>query len=90
MPTITILVKGKVQGVYYRQSTREKAEQLGITGTVKNLADKSVEIRATGTEEQLKLLEEWCRQGPPGAIVSEVITTTLPPTKYDGFKIERR
>jgi len=83
-------VRGKVQGVYYRQSTREKATQLGVTGTVKNLTDKSVEIRASGTAEQLKLLEDWCRQGPPGAIVTEVITSSLPPTEYEGFKIERR
>ena len=90
MPTIIILVKGKVQGVYFRQSTRELATQLGVTGTVKNLADKSVEIRASGTAEQLKLLEDWCKQGPPGAKVTDVITSTLPPTEYDGFKIDRR
>ena len=78
-----------MQGVYYRQSTREKAHQLGVTGTVKNLADETVEILASGTPEQLHLLKEWCRQGPPRALVSDVQEEILAPKNFDGFRIVR-
>ena len=67
-----IIVEGKVQGVFYRQSAKEKANNFGIKGTVKNCGDDSVEIIATGEEEQLKLFIEWCREGPPKAIVSSL------------------
>ena len=53
LQTISVIVKGNVQGVYYRQSTREQARIFQITGTVKNLRDGTVEIIATGTQEQL-------------------------------------
>ncbi|MEO5681559.1 MAG: acylphosphatase [Chitinophagaceae bacterium] len=72
LQTISILVKGKVQGVYYRQSTREKALLLGIAGTVCNLPDHSVQIMATGEKEQLDKLRDWCRQGPSRAVVTSV------------------
>ena len=78
-----------MQGVYYRQSTREKAQQLGVTGTVKNLADDTVEILASGTPEQLHLLKDWCRQGPPRALVTEVQEEILTPKNFDGFRIVR-
>jgi len=69
LQTISIIVKGRVQGVFYRQSAQEKATALGITGTVRNLPDKSVQIIATGTKGQLDTLLAWCRQGPPRAAV---------------------
>ncbi len=90
MQTIRLIIKGKVQGVYYRQSTREKAQQLGITGTVKNLADETVEILACGTPEQLQQLKEWCRQGPTRALVTDVLEEVLPHQEFYGFRIERR
>ena len=89
MQTIRLIIKGKVQGVYYRQSTREKAQQLGITGTVKNLADETVEIRASGTPEQLQQLKEWCKQGPSRALVTDVHEESLAPENFDGFRIVR-
>jgi len=70
--TISIIVKGKVQGVYYRQTTQEKATMLGITGTVRNLPDRSVKIIATGEKAQLDKLLAWCRQGPSRAQVSGI------------------
>jgi acylphosphatase len=72
LQTISIIVKGKVQGVYYRQTTQEKAMALGINGTVRNLPDRSVKILATGTKEQLDKLLAWCRQGPSRAEVSDI------------------
>ncbi|NML21033.1 acylphosphatase [Pseudoflavitalea sp. G-6-1-2] len=87
--TYSITVKGKVQGVYYRQSTKEKALQLGITGYVKNQPDGSVKILASGTTEQLLQLVMWCKQGPARAEVASVDVETVAPHAFFGFSIER-
>ncbi|MFN7014688.1 MAG: acylphosphatase, partial [Bacteroidia bacterium] len=55
-----IQVIGKVQGVYYRQSTRDKALELSLKGTVQNLPDGSVLIHAEGSEEKIRELISWC------------------------------
>jgi acylphosphatase len=87
--TISIKVSGKVQGVFFRQSTKEKARELGITGFVRNEADDTVLIKATGTEEQLEQLKDWCKTGPPKARVSGIEITRLPLERFDSFFIER-
>ncbi len=87
--TISILVKGKVQGVFYRQSTREKALALGITGSVRNNPDESVSITATGTKTQLDDLLSWCRQGPPRAVVTELEWKEEELRLYNGFIVEK-
>ena len=87
--TVKLIVEGKVQGVFYRQSTREKAVALGLTGTVKNLPDGHVEIIATGTAEQLQQLKQWCNQGPPRAVVTKVSSTPLPLQPFKNFLIIR-
>ena len=89
MKTIRIVVSGKVQGVYFRQSTKEMAQQLGITGTVKNLSNGSVEVIATGIGQQLQLLADWCHQGPPRARVDDVQTSLLPYEQFTDFKVTR-
>ena len=87
--TISIHIQGKVQGVYYRQSTKEKAIELGITGLVRNEPDGSVHVIATGIAEKLQALAEWCKKGPPRAVVTNVETTTLEARCFDGFSITR-
>ncbi len=87
--TISITITGKVQGVYYRQSTREKALELGITGEVKNLRDGTVFILATGTKEQLDELTAWCKTGPSRAVVSDITITELPFQEFIHFLIVR-
>ena len=87
MKTISITVKGKVQGVYFRHYTKTKAEALGITGTVINLPDGSVFIIATGEDYQLSDLVNYCRQGPPKAIVSEIIKEEILLQNFTGFQI---
>jgi len=87
--TVKLIVEGKVQGVFYRQSTREKAVALGLTGTVKNLPDGHVEIIATGTAEQLQQLKQWCNLGPPRAVVTKVSSTPLPLQPFKNFLIIR-
>ena len=67
-------IRGRVQGVFYRQSTMETARRLGVTGWVRNLPDGSVEAVAEGPAEAVRALLDWCRQGPPAA---EVISIDL-------------
>lgn len=87
--TITITVSGKVQGVYYRQSTKEKALELGVKGQVKNLRDGKVQIIATGTELQLSAFLNWCKKGPPRAEVAGVEISETSLTHFDQFRIVR-
>jgi acylphosphatase len=67
-----IYVDGVVQGVHYRESTREEAERLGITGWVKNLSDGRVEIKAEGESEALEQFLVWLHHGPAHARVNQV------------------
>jgi acylphosphatase len=78
MPTIPsqarirLIVKGRVQGVYFRASTVQQARHLGLTGWVMNRQDGSVELVAEGRSDGIEELIAWCRQGPPEARVDEV------------------
>jgi len=85
--TKKIIVTGKVQGVFFRQSAKMTARSLGITGYVKNMPDGSVFIIATGTEIQLFKLIEWCHQGPLRAEVLFVESANLPIQKFLKFSI---
>ena len=87
MQTVSIIVEGLVQGVYYRQSTKAKATETGITGEVKNKKDGSVHIIATGSEEQLQQLIEWCKKGPDMAIVTNVKVEKMAFKTFSGFTI---
>jgi acylphosphatase len=69
---LAIHVTGKVQGVFFRASTREKATSLGIKGYVRNEWDGSVYIEAEGEQDTLNKLIAWCKQGPPHAVVEKV------------------
>jgi acylphosphatase len=63
-------VSGRVQGVFFRASTRDRAQQLGLNGRASNLPDGRVEVIASGTEEGLAALQRWLREGPPQARVT--------------------
>jgi acylphosphatase len=89
MQSVSITVKGKVQGVFYRQSTKETATGLGVTGEVKNLANGDVYMIATGTEEQLEKLIQWCKKGPERAVVTDVLVEDRPLQRFDKFRIVR-
>jgi len=65
-------VEGRVQGVWFRESTRREAVALGITGYAQNLSDGSVRVLACGDPAALDRLAEWLRRGPPLARVSRV------------------
>lgn len=66
------LISGRVQGVFYRASTAERARALGLTGYAKNLPDGRVEVLAWGEESAVKELCEWLWRGPPAAKVERV------------------
>lgn len=66
-------VKGRVQGVWFRDFTQKEATKLGLTGEVKNLPDGNVRVIAEGNEKDLKALEKIINQGPPLAHVQEVV-----------------
>jgi len=87
--TISIMVTGKVQGVFYRQSTKEIAQRLSISGQIKNLQNGNVEIIATGTKEQLDKLIDWCKHGPPKAVVTDIYWKELPLQEFKQFTIVR-
>jgi len=89
MQTMRIKVEGKVQGVFFRQSTFEKANQLEIKGTVKNCDDDTVEIVASGTKEQVDKLIAWCWHGPPRAKVTNVTAQELSLQTFNNFSIIR-
>lgn len=85
----TIVVSGKVQGVFFRESARKQAENLGLHGLVRNLPDGRVHIEAEGTEENLNTFREWCANGPPRAVVEKVEVKPGEIVHYESFKVVR-
>ena len=65
-------VKGRVQGVFFRETTKRQAQLLGLTGHAVNCADGSVEVLACGSQEQVQQLADWLWQGPAMARVNQV------------------
>lgn len=69
---VRLKIVGRVQGVFYRQSTKERAVSLGLTGWVKNDADGGVSVEVQGARERVDELIRWCKSGPPSAHVRQV------------------
>jgi acylphosphatase len=72
MSAARFFVKGRVQGVWFRASTREQARTLGVRGYARNLDDGRVEVLAAGDGAAIDALAQWLRQGPPNARVDAV------------------
>jgi len=84
-----IVIEGIVQGVFYRASTIEESSKLGLTGWVKNCSDGRVEAVFEGEIDKIEQIVEWCKKGPPGAVVSNVETVLERATgEYDSFTIK--
>ena len=90
MPTIHLIVSGKVQGVFFRATAKDVADEIGITGWVRNAADGNVEAVARGTEEQLQKFIEWCKKGPPEAIVTGVKISPADDKEFEKFNVIRK
>jgi acylphosphatase len=71
-------VAGRVQGVFFRASARQRAQALGVTGHARNLADGRVEVLACGPRDAVDALCQWLWQGPPAASVTSVDVEDLP------------
>lgn len=87
MSCLRFIVTGRVQGVFFRASTRERATALGLTGRAINREDGSVEVVACGEAPALEALHRWLRRGPPAAHVTAVTVESQPdpdpiPTKF--------
>jgi len=89
MPTIQLIISGKVQGVYFRASAKEKADSLGLKGWVRNTRDGNVELVASGHYEKLAEMRDWCSHGPAGARVERVEEYSLQDGDFDSFEIRR-
>ncbi|NWL78147.1 acylphosphatase [Pseudomonas taiwanensis] len=82
-------VSGKVQGVYYRQSTQQQADQLELDGWVRNVADGRVEVLLEGEEEAVRSMAAWLEQGPADAKVTGVELQEQPVQGITGFIVRR-
>ena len=87
MVNYTIIVSGKVQGVFYRATARDVARQLGLTGIVRNESSGDVYIEAQGEREALDKLVEWCKIGPRNARVTNLDVKEGKPKSYADFCI---
>jgi len=85
---VHVIVSGQVQGVWFRASTKQKAEELGLTGWVRNTPNGSVEAVFEGEEEIIKKMIDWCHSGPPMAKVDNIIVKKQQKTiGFNGFSI---
>ena len=83
-----LLISGRVQGVWYRASTRQEACALELVGWVRNLRDGRVEVLAEGPREALEALLRWCHEGPPAATVVEVdVNWSESSGEFAGFEL---
>lgn len=89
MPTKHLLIKGKVQGVFFRATAKDVAQTLGVTGWIKNTEAGDVEATVSGTEEQLNAFIDWCKKGPSSAVVKKVHVYEEQETAFEKFTVVR-
>jgi acylphosphatase len=89
MKHFSIRITGKVQGVFFRASAKEKADELKITGTARNNVNGSVSIEAEGEEQNLMHFAEWCKEGPPLSLVERCEIEEQPLQYFKNFSIKR-
>ena len=82
-----VVVTGRVQGVFFRDTCQRVASGLGVRGWVRNRGDGAVELVAEGPPDRVEQLVGWCRQGPPRAQVTGVDVSGEPPAGERGFRI---
>lgn len=88
MKNVRAYISGRVQGVWFRASTLEKALEYGVNGTVRNLVDGRVELVVSGEDERVDRLLRWAETGPPMSAVDRVEREDLPPTEeFTDFRI---
>ena len=89
--TYKLQISGKVQGVWFRASAKDKALSLGLTGKIWNERDGNVGAIVQGPEEKIKSFIEWCKKGPPHAKVDNVFSQEISDESiYRGFEIVKK
>lgn len=89
MKHYTLRVSGKVQGVFFRASTKDEADQLGVKGFVRNELNGDVYIEAEGAEDKMKLFLEWCARGPSRARVDSLDVKEGVEKNFTVFEVRR-
>ncbi len=84
---IHAIVTGKVQGVFFRDSARQKAQSLNLSGWIKNLPNGCVELVACGDRDPIMMLTEWLWEGPPAAEVNNVTWEEIPEENHKEFSV---
>ena len=84
-----VFVSGIVQGVGYRFATLDAAKQMGVSGWVRNLPDNRVEAVFEGTKAAIENMIRWCHEGPPAAVVKDVVVEYEEPKGIQEFQIKR-
>ena len=82
-----MVVTGRVQGVFFRDSARREAAQRGVAGWARNRADGAVEAVFEGAPEAVEALVAFCARGPRGAAVANLESTPEPPEGLTGFEV---
>ena len=87
MKRAEVVVRGAVQGVFFRVEARDRARSLRLAGWVRNAPDGSVEAVFEGEDDRVESMVDWCRRGPRGARVDDVAVTWTEVQNEDGFSI---
>ncbi|MES2416592.1 MAG: acylphosphatase [Bacteroidota bacterium] len=90
MKHIDIKIKGKVQGVFFRASTKAVADQMGVKGLVRNEKDGSVYVEAEADAISLELFIEWCKEGPDNATVEQIEVEDGELKNYRNFEVVKK
>ncbi len=89
MKTVHLLISGKVQGVFFRETARKIAVQLNIKGWIKNTNDEKVEAVITGEKEAIDDFVNWCRVGPERAVVKDISISQREESDFEKFEVIR-
>jgi acylphosphatase len=89
MRRVRIQLSGRVQGVFFRASCAQRAEELDLSGWVRNMPGGGVEATFEGTESSVEQMVRWCREGPPLARVDRFEVVDEAPTGRSGFRVTR-
>lgn len=85
MKSVRVIVRGEVQGVFFRDTVKEEAERTGVAGWVRNRGDGTVEARFEGDDSAVDRMIELCREGPEAATVEQLDTEDVEPEGLSGF-----
>jgi acylphosphatase len=89
METVHLLISGKVQGVFFRQTAARMAERFNLKGWIKNRPDSKVETLITGTSDDIISFINWCKTGPEKADVTGVVVSKKPAIIFKKFEVLR-